>query len=312
MNPLTVYCGVDVAKDQLDVSLCQQYSSFANTLQGFRKLLAWIKTLCPSEHVQIICEASGGYEQNLVQFLWDKSRAVSVVQPSRVRNLAKSMGILAKTDRIDAKLLVRFGEVNRPAPQLPRDHTQTQLAQLVTMRQQLNDQMQVFQNQAQTIPNGPALNIINSLIRTLQTKITALDRVIDTIVAGHQALQTLLQAYSKVQGIGRITALALIAYFPEAGTLSKRQAAALAGVAPRNKDSGQSSKPRTIGGGRARLRKALYMAALTASRYNPVLATHYQKLRKNGKPAKVALTALMRKLIILANSLAKNPNFILA
>lgn len=312
MNTTFVYCGVDVAKDKLDAAFHQHHALFDNTLEGHRKLLGWIKKLRPDAAVQVICEASGGYEQPLVSYLHKKQRAVSVVCPARVRDLARSMGRLAKTDRIDAHMLVRFGEINKPLPQLPSGQDQRELAALMTLRQQIQDQLQVFQNQADLCPKGKVLSTLRRLIAAQQREIMRLDRDIDALVAVTQAFAARFQNFTRVQGVGRLTALALLAYFPEAGTLSDRQAAALAGVAPRNKDSGRSSKPRSIGGGRPRLRKALYMAAVTAARVNPVLRPHYQNLRGTGKVPKAALTALMRKLIILINKLAKYPNLSLA
>lgn len=182
----------------------------------------------------------------------------------------------------------------------------------MTFRQQLQDQLQVLSNQILLMPKGTALSIAKRLAASLQRELLRLDRSIDSLVAASVELTQRFKAFCRVQGVGRLTALAVLAYFPEAGQLNDKQAAALAGLAPRNRDSGRTSKPRSIGGGRSKLRKALYMAALTASKINPVLHPYYQQLRANGKCAKVALTALMRKLIILLNSLALNPNLSLA
>lgn len=310
MSVPIVYIGLDVAKLHLDAHGQNQGCRLENHSKGHAQLIQWLGRY--SAPVHVICEATGGYEQPVVAALMAASIPVSVVAPARVRALARSLGILAKTDQIDAKLLERFGQLVEPSPCRPQSSAQLQLGALVSFRLQLLDKIQALQNQIEHLPKGPVTASAQRLARSYQRELLKIDQAIDAFLAQEPVFDSHFKRLCQVQGVGRFTALSVLAFLPEIGTLSKKQAAALAGLAPRNKDSGQFKGYRSIGGGRHKLRACLYMAALTASRSNPVLKAFYQRLISSGKKPKVALTALMRKLIILLNHLIKNPNFQLA
>ena len=222
------------------------------------------------ETVRVICEASGGYERGVVEALQEAGITVSVVQASRVRQFARASGIWAKTDRIDAAVLCAFGAALQPAPSAAAAPEQLRLRELEAQRRHLSRQQLIAQS---------------SVLADKAKKLTA------------------------ISGVGPRTAALLLAQMPELGTLNRREAAALAGLAPFNHDSGKHRGQRSIFGGRRAVRTGLYMAALVAARHNPILATFYQRLRAAGKPPKLALTATMRKLLLVLNSALKpHPN----
>ena len=309
-NQIT-FVGVDISKETLDVSAGGNHRTFKNSPAGFRDLLKWVRK-SQAETFQIICEATGGYERSLVQALHVENVPVSVVQPARVRSLARSLGAFAKTDKIDAALLVRFGEITTPKAFTAPDRATKALTELVDFRQQILDQISVLKNQQEHLTPGPLARSSNRILRAYQAEIKLLEKTIDELMKANQGLWENFQRLVQVKGVGRYTALGVLAYFPEIGKLSRKQAAALAGLAPYNKDSGNRKGHRSIHGGRTKLRGALYMAALTAAHKNPVLSQFYTKLKANGKASKAALTAVMRKLIALLNHLIKHPEFSLA
>jgi transposase len=229
-----------------------------------------------SAQMHVICEATGGYERAVVTALQQAGIAVSVLNPARVRSFARAQGQRAKTDRIDAAVLT--------AQRLQADGLT----------------LPVLRRQAQR------------LIRRLEQDLDRLDELLTKLQQQTPALQAQVQRLEAIAGVGAVTARNVLAELPELGRLNRRQVAALAGLAPHPRQSGQWNGKASIGGGRAALRRALYMAALSASRYNSHLSAFYQRLRACGKPPKVALTAVMRKLIVLMNHCLKNPNFVLS
>jgi transposase len=304
------YIGVDVAKLTLAVQLPGQAWPLANTAQGHAELIARLRAI--PRGTQVICEATGGYEQPLVQALHAATLAVTVVNPRQVRDFARACGRLAKTDQIDGQVLAEFGARLRPAADPRPAPEQAAFAELVQARQALLELLTAETSRAEHA-TLPALRKLAAARRSfLEKQRAALDRLIDAHVASQAVLAAKAASLERVQGIGRVSAFTLLALLPELGAVSDRQAAALAGVAPFNRDSGTYRGQRHIRGGRSPVRRVLYMAALTASHHNPILAAFYQRLRASGKPAKVALTALMRKLIVLLNRLLKNPHFALA
>ena len=310
MSSSTVHIGLDVAKLHLDAHGQNLGCRVENDPKGHAKFIQWLERYGTPVHV--ICEATGGYEQAVVQALMAASIPVSVVAPARVQAFAKSLGILAKTDKIDAKVLERFGQVVEPAACRPQSPAQLQLSALVAFRLQILDKVDALQNQIEHLPKGPVLASAKRLANNYQRELLKIDHAIETLMTQQPVLGSNFKRLCQVQGVGRFTALSVLAFLPEIGSLSNKQVAALAGLAPRNKDSGQHKGYRSIGGGRHKLRACLYMAALTASRSNPVLKAFYQRLIASGKKPKVALTAIMRKLIILLNHIVKNPDFQLA
>lgn len=308
--PIT-YVGIDVSKNNLDVSASGNHRTFKNSPAGFREMLKWLR-MSQVEQFHLVCEASGGYERHLVQALLEADVPVSIVSAARARSLARSLGLHAKTDKIDAGLLVRFGEVTKPKSRTRLDGASKALTELVDFRRQLLDQISILKNQQEHLTPGPLTRSSNRLLRSYEAELKMIEKAIDELMRDNEVLWKNYQRLIQVQGVGRYTALAVLAYFPEIGKLSRKQAAALAGVAPYSKDSGNRQGRRSIYGGRTKLRTSLYMAALTAAHSNPVLAPFYARLKANGKASKAALTAVMRKLIVLLNHLIKHPEFSLA
>lgn len=299
-----IYFGVDVSKSILDFHGPKLQGQVSNDPKGQRRLLARLPM-----HAHLVCEASGGYERALVTMAHKVGIAVSVVNPRQVRDFARGLGRLAKTDSIDACMLCQFGQQVQPTPDPVPSSTQVALVELVTARQQLIEQRTVVLQQS----SGQTLKLTRSLarahLRLLNHQIKKLQTEISTLLKQENTLAQRVQRLTQVEGVGSLTAATCVALCPELGSLSKREVAALVGVAPFNDDSGPRRGQRHIAGGRARLRSALYMAALTAIRLNPILRSFYQHLRSTNKPAKVALTAVIRKLAILLNHLLKNPSF---
>jgi len=304
------YVGVDVAKLSLAVQLPGQAWPLANTAQDHAALIERLRALPKRAHV--ICEATGGYEQPLVQALHAAGVAVTVVNPRQARDFARACGQLAKTDHIDGQMLADFGAKLQPAANPVPDPGQSELVALVQARQDLIELINAESGRSDHVTLPALLKLAASRLRLLEKQRDELDRLIDAHIAARAVLTTKAARLERVQGIGRVSIFTLLALMPELGTLTDSASAALAGVAPFNRDSGAYRGQRHISGGRGAVRRVLYMAALTASQRNPILAEFYRRLRADGKPAKVALVAVMRKLNVLLNRLLKNHQFRLA
>ena len=308
MNSPVVYVGLDVAKATLEVFVPGAKSrTLNNTAAGHRRLVGLL--LRRSYPVHVVCEATGGYQDQVVCALQRAAIPVSVTNPRQVRDFARAQGRLAKTDRIDAGVLSDFGTAMRPEPTTPRSAELVQLHRLVRRRLQLKEILSAESNRAEHCAEPALKRMQRSLHNQLRRQILTIDQLIQQLLRTEPQLNRTVQRLCRVQGIGVLTAVNLLAFMPELGRLSRTQAAALAGLAPFNRDSGPYRGHRTISGGRASVRTALYMAALVASRYNPILSALYQRLLSQGKPPKLALTALMRKLIVLCNHIVRNPEF---
>ncbi len=262
--------------------------------------------------VQVICEPSGGYERDLLAALWAAGLAVSLVHAARGRAFARAQGRLAKTDPIDAVVLREFGELLRPGTLAAPSPERERLAALVQRREQLVNLLSMEDQRLAQTRDAVVQKMSGRLLKELQTQIDQMDKLIAAQIAADVTLKGQSERLQQVQGVGPVTATTLLAELPELGTLSRNESGALAGVAPYNQDSGAHRGRRTIRGGRVKVRRVLYMAALVASRFNPILKTFYDRLVAAGKPKKVALVAVMRKLIVLLNHLLKNPQFKLA
>jgi transposase len=298
------YIGLDIAKDSLQVNLRNQDFSVTNCRAGHRRLIQQLRNLL--EPLLVVCEASGGYEQAVVAALHEASIAVAVVEPARVRHFAKACGLRAKSDRIDARLLAEFGRRTSPRAHSALDKGSAALRELVRHRLRLQETLQSVSLQGRHL-SLPLLRKQNALLlRQLRNHLQKLQKQILHLLEHEESLRRKAESLQEIPGVGEKTAVSLLAEMPELGTLNRAEAAALAGVAPHVRESGHWQGKRFIGGGRPLARKALYMAALVASRYHPSLKLFYQHLRQRGKPAKVALAALMRKLIILSNTQLKN------
>ena len=301
-----VYIGVDVAKLTLAIQFPDHLWSTANTARGQAALLSKLKTL---GSVHVICEATGGYERGLVFTLHQAGVAVSVINPRQVRDFARACGRLAKTDAIDAAILREYGVRLQPAPDAAPAEGSPEFAELVRARQELVALITDEINRREHARLSALVKLSQARQKQLEKQLATLDELIAKHLRTDAALTAKSARLQQVQGVGRVSAFTLLALLPELGTLRDTEAAALAGVAPINRDSGQFRGQRHIHGGRAAVRRVLYMAALTATVHNPILKSFYQHLRQKGKPAKLALTAVMRKLVILLNRLLKNPHF---
>jgi transposase len=263
----------------------------------------WIKQMPAS--VQVICEPSGGYERAFVRALVGAQLKISLVPANRVRQFARAKGILAKTDRIDAKLLCAFGEAMQPgtisASQLEQQH----LRELESQRRHLTHLLVMEQNRAARMSDLCVCKMNRRLITQIKKQIEQLDRLIKGHIDQSHELSAKAAKLTAISGVGARTAALLLAQLPELGELNRREIAALVGVAPFNRDSGRMRGKRAIYGGRKPVRHGLYMAALVAAHHNPILRNFYLRLRAAGKPAKLALTATMRKLLIVLNSALK-------
>lgn len=305
------FAGVDIGKASLDLSLAgQPPCRHTNDAAGIAALLKTLKNL--PQPAQVICEPSGGYERDLLEALWAAGLAVSLVHAARVRAFARAQGRLAKTDPIDAVVLREFGELLRPGTLAAPSPERERLAALVQRREQLVNLLATEDQRLTQTREAVVRKMSARLLKELQTQIAQMDGLIEAQIMADATLKSQSERLQQVQGIGPVTATTLLAELPELGTLSRNESGALAGVAPYNCDSGEHRGRRTIRGGRVKVRRVLYMAALVAARYNPILKAFYDRLVAAGKPKKVALVALMRKLIVLLNHLLKNPQFKLA
>jgi|HubBroStandDraft_6_1064221.scaffolds.fasta_scaffold138281_2 transposase len=304
----TIYAGLDIAKLNLQLHLASRSHDLPNTVPGHRRLL---KLLATQPGSQVVCEATGGYEREVVAALQAANIPVSVLNPARARHFAKASGQRAKTDKIDAALLTAYGHALQPKPTPPRTALEQQLTELVRRRHQVVEIIVGQRQQADQLVLPALRRQAQSLVRRLERDLAQIEDQLKELRREVAPLHERLQKLEAISGVGTITALGVLAELPELGTLNRRQTAALAGLAPFTRQSGRWQGLRAIGGGRAPVRRALYMAALVAARCNRQLKEFYQRLRAAGKPAKVALTAVMRKLIVLMNHVLKNPDFVL-
>lgn len=302
------YIGLDVSKDKIDTfSEVLKYGFASNDPSGYRCIIKVASKLGGTVHA--IIEPTGGYEKRLACALREAGFIVSLVNPRQVRDFARAQGRLAKTDRLDAKVLADYGAAMNPKPTEPHGANQEELTALVRRREQLLEARQSEENRLQQETSRKVKTSINSTLRMLDKQIETIEKAIDELIESDEELGAKVRRLTQVKGIGKTIAVKLLSEMPELGTLNRRQAGAMAGVAPINHDSGTQRGKRFIGGGRPAVRKALYMGALVASRFNENMRTFYQRLLEKGKPKKVALTALMRKLIVLLNAALKHPEY---
>ena len=310
MSAATVYVGIDIAKATLAVRFLDRNVERPNTPAGHTELCTTLREL--ARPVQVICEATGGYERALVLALHAAGIALSVINPRQVRDYARARGLLSKTDKIDAAVLADYGERLRPVATPAPTSTQLALAALVTARQDLVELITAEKGRAEHLELPLLRRQHQARLRQLDKQRTALDQEITRRIKADAILATKSARLQQVDGVGPVLAMTVLALMPELGHLRDPQAAALAGVAPFARDSGPYKGQRHISGGRAPVRRVLYMAALSASCNNRILSAHYTHLIARGKLHKVALTAIMRKLIILLNRLLADPSFTLA
>lgn len=298
------YIGIDVAKTTLDVAVrpTGAFQTFANTPDGRKTLAAWLQPLIPT---LIVLEATGGLERPVVAALTARGHAVAIINPRHGHALARATGQLAKTDRLDAHMLAHFAEAVRPTPRPQPSEAQQTLQALERRYQQLLTMRTMDTNRRHSTTEPVCQASITAHLTWLTEQLTALETQIAAQIRLQPALVSRKNLLCSMTGIGDRTAHALIATLPELGTIGRRTIAALTGLAPFNCDSGGQQKRRRIWGGRAPVRKALYMATLSASRHNAVIRALYTRLCERGKPKKVAIVACMRKLLVILNAIVR-------
>lgn len=305
-NQSIIYAGLDVAKDSLVLELQGRTYTLSNDAKGRSRLVGLLATV---PHLHVVLEATGGYEQAAARAMHAAGIALSIVEPSRVRAFARAKGLRAKTDPIDATVLRIFGEAITPAATAAPTELQERLGEWVVRRRQLVEFLVAETNRCAHYLQAPVRRQATALLASLRAQIARCDQAIAKLIAQDQPTAARAARLQQVPGVGAVTVATLLAEMPELGTLSDQGAAALAGLAPYNRDSGPRAGIRRIAGGRAPVRCALYMAALSTARHDPILKAFRQRLLDAGKKKMVALTAVMRKLIVLLNRLLKNPNF---
>jgi transposase len=308
-EPQPDYVGLDIAEARLDYcSGEKEEGSCDNRPEGRQRLIKHLRRL---RHPRVICEASGGYEKVVVAELLAAGIEVCVVQPGRVRAFAYAEGLLAKTDRIDARLLRRFGQKVTLRLAEPANPAAATLRELLEHRRQLTEQLSEVEGRLRLA--GPTLRkLLQEQFGFLRQQIDVVDKMLHEHVNQDPDLRQKSERLQEMKGVGPVLAATLLAYVPELGKIDAPKLSALIGVAPYPDDSGTTPRPRHVRGGRAQVRHVLYMAAIAAARFNPVLAGFYQRLKARGKPAKVCLVAVMRKMLCVLNRMLQIPNFALA
>jgi len=298
-----VFAGIDVGKDKLFVNiyLDSQVRDFPNTHSGLERMSRF---LIKNAVDLVVMEASGGYERKPASDLRACGLSVAVVNPTYVRRFAQGMGTLAKTDTIDACLIAHFASVKQPKPQAARTVEEEELAALVERREQLVSLLSVEKNRLSKASDYSKSSIQNS-IQFLAGQIDTIETEIKVLVAKSPERQAKLHCMSSFIGVGDVTAVTLLTEMPELGNESREHIAALAGVAPINRDSGKMKGKRRTYGGRARVRRTLYLAALSASKHNPIIRAFYERLLAAGKEKMVALVACMHKILTILNAMLK-------
>lgn len=300
-----IFIGIDVAQDRLDAHVFPSDESFAvrRDSEGLGVLVERLRRLDP---YLVVLEATGGFEVTVAAAVAAAQIPLAVVNPRQIRDFARSTGQLAKTDALDAKAIARFAEAVRPQPRPVPDAQARALGELVARRRQIVEMMTAERNRRRQLTSRRLIKSVDRLLAVLQKELSEIEQELDEGIRGTPAWRERDELLRSVPGIGNVVARSLIADLPELGRLDRKQIAALVGVAPLNRDSGKMRGKRTTWGGRAKVRCALYMAALVASRYNPLLKAFYQRLISAGKPKKLALTAVMRKLLTILNAMIRD------
>jgi transposase len=300
-----IYVGIDVAKDRLDVHVWPsgEAIALARDGEGLAALVDRVGKLSPA---LIVLEATGGFEQTVAAAIAAAGLRLAVVNPRQIRDFARATGKLAKTDALDAEAIARFAAAIRPEPRPLPDEQARALGELVARRRQIVEMMTAERNRRRQASLKRVAKGIDRHVLTLQKELTALEQDLDEMIRGTPIWREADDLLKTVPGINNTTARSLIADLPELGTLDRRRIAALVGAAPFNRDSGTRRGQRTIWGGRAAVRAALYMPTVSAARHNPVIRAFYQRLLAAGKPKKVALIACMRKLLIILNAMLRD------
>ena len=304
-NEGAVFVGIDVGKYYVDVSLGSRGKSqrFKNDDAGIEAILALLK-----DHVvaRVVLEASGGYQRQLLAAMLAAGLPAVAVNPRQTRDFAKALGKLEKTDRVDADMLSEFAERMRPEVRPIPDETLQIVAEWLARRRQLVEMLTAEKNRRQQVVHAPVRQNIDATIALLKKMLRDTEKDLSDTMSKCPSWNAVVTLLDEQRGIGRLSAIALLAVLPELGTLCRKKIAKLAGVAPLSRDSGLSRGRRSIWGGRAAARAALYMASLVATRHNPVIRDFYARLLAAGKPKMLALTACMRKFLTILNAIVRD------
>lgn len=297
--------GIDVAKAQLDVARAGAAGSrrVANTPAGWKRLIAEVSR---TEQPRVVLEATGPYHRQLVVALDAAGIPTAVINPAHLRSFARSQGQRAKTDGIDAHMIARYGAQTQPAPTPLPTESERRLAELVSRRQDITQDRVREKNRRQTTSDPLIRDSIDRHLAMLADEVTELDRAIADVTAADERIAARSALLRSAPGIGPVVAATLVSGLPELGTARPKQLAALVGVAPFARESGAQVRPRAIAGGRAPVRKVLYQAGVSATRCNPVIRAHLQRLLDRGKPSKVAMVATMRWLLGILNAMLRD------
>ena len=305
-NPEITWVGIDVSKAELEIHSYVKSPCLAktipNTQKEIKKLITQLRKI---RSARLVFEATGGYEKLLLNLLQDADLPASRITPSLARSFAKAKGLLAKTDAIDAQVLTDYGLHFSPQPTPKLDPIIEEVHALIKYRRHLGEELHRERQQLEHMPPKSVISIVNRRKKAIQKEIDQLDERLLKLRKQSKQLDEPCKLLTETIGVGDKSALALLVSMPELGTLNRNQVAALAGVAPINRDSGKMRGKRMIFGGRKDVRQAIYMASLSAARYNPILKKIYQDFISRGKPKKLALTAVMRKLLIHLNAVMK-------
>jgi transposase len=302
-----VFIGIDVSKEKLDVAVrpTGEFMSFSNNEDGISCGVDFVNSFSPS---LVVLEATGGLETAAVGMLADKGLPVVVINPRQVRDFAKATGKLAKTDAIDAHLIARFGEAVRPELRLLKDQEAQKLTALITRRRQIVEMITAEKNRLNAAPKWTSKDIQTN-ISWLEKCLKKVDKDLKNLLKKSPVWREKDEILQSTPGVGPVLSMTLLSGLPELGNLNRKEIAALVGVAPLNRDSGLFRGKRMIWGGRANIRSVLYMSATCAMRFNPTIRIFYERLRLAGKLHKVAITACMRKLLVILNTMIKNRTY---
>ena len=299
------FVGIDISKNSLDVHILPENKSetYPYEPQAVKRFIEKLKALAPTI---IVMEATGGCEISIAAQLAESALPVAVMNPRQIRDYARALGISAKTDKIDAKVIARFAQDLRPEDRAQLTAKELELKELVARREQLTDMSVAEKNRLSRARGPKVIAVIKHVIETLDSQIKAIEKELDQGIKNNPFWDKKVELITSFPGIGRRTAHTLLFCLPEPGSLNRQQIAALVGVAPMNRDSGLMRGKRTIVAGRANVRKALHMPVLSAAtNWNQRLKDFYNHLRAQGKKHKIALTACMRKLVVILNSMLK-------
>ena len=305
-NASTIFVGVDVSKATLDVYRpdTKEFLKIENTDEAIIQLCSQLEK--KKRQVLIVMEGTGGYEYLLVKHLASHKLAAAVVNPRRVRDFAKGIGLDAKTDPIDAKVISRYGEVVVPKPMATKSDHELKHSALVARRSQLLELINQENNRLKQSWDDDAKQSIREVLELLKKQLKSVDSLLAKMLAKDTVNERRIEILRSVKGVGAVTISTLIAELPELGKLNRGEVAKLVGVAPINRDSGAKSGKRFIGGGRGQVRRVLYMATIVAIRHNAIIKAFYIHLKSKGKESKVAIIACMRKLVTIINQLVKS------